>query len=107
MSTDGKAPTHGRHGLQAMSIGLLIESRSDGLAGSHGHAALESSQETKVARSGYLIVDCRRAPGTSAHARPARSGTGAVIVTTPQDIASSKRAKGQVFEKVGIQIWGS
>ncbi len=110
-STDGKTiePMEG-HGLQAMSIGFLIEVDTPMVwRGPMVTQALEQLlTETRWREVDYLIVDMPPGTGdiqlTLAQKVPV---TGAVIVTTPQDIALIDARKGfKMFEKVGIPILG-
>ncbi len=110
-SKDGKhlEPMEG-HGLQAMSIGFLIDIETPMVwRGPMVTQALEQLvNETKWRDIDYLIVDLPPGTGdiqlTLAQRVPV---TGAVIVTTPQDIALIDARKGlKMFEKVGIPILG-
>ena len=110
-SRDGKSlePMEG-HGLQAMSIGFLIDVETPMVwRGPMVTQALEQLvNETKWRDIDYLIVDLPPGTGdiqlTLAQRVPV---TGAVIVTTPQDIALIDARKGlKMFEKVGIPILG-
>jgi ATP-binding protein involved in chromosome partitioning len=99
------------HGLQAMSIGFLIANDDTPMIwrGPMVTQALDQLlRQTKWDDLDYLIVDLP--PGTGdiqlslAQQVPV---TGAVIVTTPQDIALMDARKGlKMFEKVGIKIVG-
>jgi ATP-binding protein involved in chromosome partitioning len=110
-SRDGKTlePMEG-HGLQAMSIGFLIDLETPMVwRGPMVTQALEQLlNETKWREVDYLVVDLPPGTGdiqlTLAQRVPV---TGAVIVTTPQDIALIDARKGlKMFEKVGIPILG-
>jgi len=110
-SADGKTlePMEG-HGLQAMSIGFLIDTETPMVwRGPMVTQALEQLlNETKWRDVDYLVVDLPPGTGdiqlTLAQRVPV---TGAVIVTTPQDIALIDARKGlKMFEKVGIPILG-
>ena len=110
-SKDGKSlePMEG-HGLQAMSIGFLIDTETPMVwRGPMVTQALEQlTNETKWHDVDYLVVDLPPGTGdiqlTLAQRVPV---TGAVIVTTPQDIALIDARKGlKMFEKVGIPILG-
>jgi ATP-binding protein involved in chromosome partitioning len=110
-SRDGKSlePMEG-HGLQAMSIGFLIDIETPMVwRGPMVTQALEQLlNETKWREVDYLVVDLPPGTGdiqlTLAQRVPV---TGAVIVTTPQDIALMDARKGlKMFEKVGIPILG-
>ncbi len=110
-SSDGKSlePMEG-HGLQAMSIGFLIDTETPMVwRGPMVTQALEQLlNDTKWRDVDYMIVDLPPGTGdiqlTLAQRVPV---TGAVIVTTPQDIALLDARKGlKMFEKVGIPILG-
>ena len=110
-SRDGKSmePMEG-HGVQAMSVGFLIEADTPMVwRGPMVTQALEQLlTETKWRELDYLVVDLPPGTGdiqlTLAQKVPV---TGAVIVTTPQDIALIDARKGlKMFEKVGIPILG-
>ena len=110
-STDGKSmePLE-RHGVQAMSIGFLIDMDTPMVwRGPMVTGALEQLlRETRWRDLDYLVVDLPPGTGdiqlTLAQKVPV---TGAVIVTTPQDIALLDARKGlKMFEKVGIPILG-
>jgi len=110
-SKDGKSlePMEG-HGLQAMSIGFLIDVETPMVwRGPMVTQALEQlTNETKWRDIDYLVVDLPPGTGdiqlTLAQRVPV---TGAIIVTTPQDIALIDARKGlKMFEKVGIPILG-
>ena len=110
-SKDGKRlePMEG-HGIQAMSIGFLIDVETPMVwRGPMVTQALEQLlNETNWREVDYLIVDLPPGTGdiqlTLAQRVPV---TGAVIVTTPQDIALMDARKGlKMFEKVNIPILG-
>jgi len=110
-SKDGKSlePMEG-HGLQAISIGFLIDIDTPMVwRGPMVTQALEQLlRDTRWRELDYLIVDLPPGTGdiqlTLAQKVPV---TGAVIVTTPQDIALIDARKGlKMFEKVGIPILG-
>jgi ATP-binding protein involved in chromosome partitioning len=110
-SKDGKSlePMEG-HGLQAISIGFLIDVDTPMVwRGPMVTQALEQLlKDTRWRELDYLIVDLPPGTGdiqlTLAQKVPV---TGAVIVTTPQDIALIDARKGlKMFEKVGIPILG-
>jgi len=110
-SRDGKSlePMEG-HGLQAMSIGFLIDTETPMVwRGPMVTQALEQLlNDTKWRELDYLVVDLPPGTGdiqlTLAQRVPV---TGAVIVTTPQDIALIDARKAfKMFEKVGIPILG-
>ncbi len=110
-SQDGKRlePMTG-HGIQAMSIGFMIDVDTPMVwRGPMVTQALEQLlRETNWQELDYLVVDMP--PGTGdIHLTLAQKipVTGAVIVTTPQDIALLDARKGlKMFEKVGIPILG-
>jgi len=98
------------HGLQAMSIGFLVDVEQPMVwRGPMVTQALEQLlNDTKWKDLDYLVVDLPPGTGdiqlTLAQRVPV---TGAVIVTTPQDIALIDARKGlKMFEKVGIPILG-
>jgi ATP-binding protein involved in chromosome partitioning len=110
-SGDGKTmePMEG-HGIQAMSVGFLIDIETPMVwRGPMVTQALEQLlTETRWDNLDYLVVDLPPGTGdiqlTLAQKVPV---TGAVIVTTPQDIALLDARKGlKMFEKVGIPIIG-
>jgi len=110
-SKDGKSlePMEG-HGIQAISIGFLIDIDTPMVwRGPMVTQALEQLlKDTRWRDLDYLIVDLPPGTGdiqlTLAQKVPV---TGAVIVTTPQDIALIDARKGlKMFEKVGIPILG-
>jgi ATP-binding protein involved in chromosome partitioning len=110
-SRDGKTlePMVG-HGLQAISIGFLIDVDTPMVwRGPMVTQALEQLlKDTRWFGVDYLVVDLPPGTGdiqlTLAQKVPV---TGAVIVTTPQDIALIDARKGlKMFEKVGIPIIG-
>jgi ATP-binding protein involved in chromosome partitioning len=110
-SRDGKQlePMEG-HGLQAISIGFLIDVDTPMVwRGPMVTQALEQLlKDTRWRELDYLVVDLPPGTGdiqlTLAQKVPV---TGAVIVTTPQDIALIDARKGlKMFEKVGIPILG-
>jgi ATP-binding protein involved in chromosome partitioning len=98
------------HGLQAMSVGFLIDADTPMIwRGPMVTQALEQLlHQTKWDNLDYLVVDLPPGTGdvqlTLAQKVPV---TGAIIVTTPQDIALLDARKGlKMFEKVGIKIVG-
>jgi ATP-binding protein involved in chromosome partitioning len=110
-SKDGKRiePMVG-HGIQAMSIGFMIDVETPMVwRGPMVTQALEQLlNETNWRDVDYLVVDLPPGTGdiqlTLAQRVPV---TGAVIVTTPQDIALMDARKGlKMFEKVNIPILG-
>jgi len=110
-STDGQTmePLE-NHGVQVMSIGFLVEADNPMVwRGPMATQALEQLlRQTNWADLDYLIVDMPPGTGdiqlTLSQKVPL---TGAVIVTTPQDIALLDARKGiKMFEKVGVLILG-
>jgi ATP-binding protein involved in chromosome partitioning len=98
------------HGIQAMSIGFLIDVEQPMVwRGPMVTGALQQLlTDTRWRDLDYLIVDMPPGTGdiqlTLAQKVPV---TGAVIVTTPQDIALLDARKGlKMFEKVNIPILG-
>ena len=98
------------YGIQAMSIGFMIDVDSPMVwRGPMVTQALEQLLNQTAWRDlDYLVVDMPPGTGdtqlTLAQKVPV---TGAVIVTTPQDIALIDARKGlKMFEKVGIPILG-
>ncbi|EQD43755.1 iron sulfur binding protein [mine drainage metagenome] len=98
------------HGLQTMSVGFLIDPDQPMVwRGPMVTQALEQLlRDTHWDDLDYLIVDMPPGTGdvqlTLAQKVPV---TGAVIVTTPQDIALLDARKGfKMFEKVGVPILG-
>jgi len=111
-SSDGKSiePMEG-HGLQAMSIGFMIPGDDVPMVwrGPMVTQALDQLlHQTRWNGLDYLVVDLPPGTGdiqlTLAQKVPV---TGAIIVTTPQDIALMDARKGlKMFEKVDIKILG-
>lgn len=110
-SQDGKSiePMEA-HGIQAMSIGFLVDTDTPMVwRGPMVTGALEQLlRDTKWRDLDYLVIDLPPGTGdiqlTLAQKIPV---TGAIIVTTPQDIALLDARKGlKMFEKVGIPILG-
>lgn len=98
------------HGIQAMSIGFLIDTDTPMVwRGPMVTGALEQLlRETRWHDLDYLVIDLPPGTGdiqlTLAQKIPV---TGAIIVTTPQDIALLDARKGlKMFEKVNIPILG-
>jgi ATP-binding protein involved in chromosome partitioning len=111
VSPDGKSldPMMG-HGLQAMSIGFLVEEETPMIwRGPMVTQALEQLlNDTNWKDLDYLVVDLPPGTGdtqlTLAQRIPV---SGAVIVTTPQDIALLDARKGlKMFEKVDVPVLG-
>jgi ATP-binding protein involved in chromosome partitioning len=109
--TDGKMMTPlVAHGVQVMSIGFLVEEETPMIWRGPlvAQALNQLLNETRWDDLDYLIVDMP--PGTGdvqlsfAQKAPV---TGALIVTTPQDIALQDVKRGmRMFEKVGVPILG-
>ena len=111
-SRDGKSMEPMRnHGLQAMSIGFMIAGDDAPMVwrGPMVTQALDQLlHQTRWDNLDYLLVDLPPGTGdiqlTLAQKVPV---TGAIIVTTPQDIALLDARKGlKMFEKVDIKIIG-
>jgi ATP-binding protein involved in chromosome partitioning len=110
-SPDGKSIEPMRaHGLQAMSIGLLVDQDTPMIwRGPMATSALtQLLNETRWEALDYLVVDLPPGTGdiqlTMAQKIPV---AGAVIVTTPQDIATLDARKAlKMFEKLGIAVLG-
>jgi len=110
-SADGKTldPMMG-HGLQAMSIGFMIDEETPMIwRGPMVTQALEQLLvDTQWKDLDYLVIDLPPGTGdvqlTLAQKVPV---SGAVIVTTPQDIALLDARKGlKMFEKVEVPVLG-
>ena len=110
-SDDGKTmePME-NYGVQVMSIGFLVEQDNPMIwRGPMATQALEQLlRQTNWAELDYLIVDMPPGTGDIQLTLSQRVPlTGAVIVTTPQDIALLDAKKGiKMFEKVGVPILG-
>jgi ATP-binding protein involved in chromosome partitioning len=110
-SPDGKTLQPMRqHGIEAMSIGFLVDPESPMIwRGPMVTQALEQMlYNTQWSELDYLIVDLPPGTGdiqlTLAQKVPL---SGAVIVTTPQDIALQDARKGlKMFEKVSVSVLG-
>lgn len=101
---------HLAHGLQVNSIGFLVDDDQAMIwRGPMATQALEQLlRQTRWQELDYLVVDMPPGTGdiqlTLSQRVPV---TGAVIVTTPQDIALIDAKKGlKMFEKVGVPILG-
>ena len=110
-SRDGMSmePMEG-HGIQAMSVGFLIEADTPMVwRGPMVTQALEQLlTETKWRDLDYLVVDLPPGTGdiqlTLAQKIPV---AGAVVVTTPQDVATLDARKAlKMFEKVNVPVLG-
>ncbi len=110
-STDGKTmePME-NYGVQVMSIGFLVDTDNPMIwRGPMATQALEQLlRQTNWGELDYLIVDMPPGTGDIQLTLSQRVPlTGAVIVTTPQDIALLDAKKGlKMFEKVGVPILG-
>ena len=110
-SEDGKTmePLE-NYGVQVMSIGFLIDADNPMIwRGPMATQALEQLlRQTNWSDLDYLIVDLPPGTGDIQLTLSQRVPlTGAVIVTTPQDIALLDAKKGiKMFEKVGVPILG-
>ncbi|MDM0112896.1 iron-sulfur cluster carrier protein ApbC [Variovorax sp. J22R133] len=110
-SVDGKTmePLE-NHGVQVMSIGFLVNQDEAMIwRGPMATQALEQLlRQTNWKDLDYLIVDLPPGTGDIQLTLSQRVPmTGAVIVTTPQDIALLDARKGiKMFEKVGVPILG-
>jgi ATP-binding protein involved in chromosome partitioning len=110
-SEDGKTmePME-NHGVQVMSIGFLVDQDEAMIwRGPMATQALEQLlRQTHWKDLDYLIVDMPPGTGDIQLTLSQRVPmTGAVIVTTPQDIALLDAKKGiKMFEKVGVPILG-
>jgi ATP-binding protein involved in chromosome partitioning len=110
-TTDGKSMEPMlAHGIQAMSIGFLVDIDTPMVwRGPMVTGALEQLlRDTKWNDLDYLVIDLPPGTGdiqlTLAQKIPV---TGAIIVTTPQDIALLDARRGlKMFEKVNIPILG-
>ena len=110
-SADGKTmEPMVNYGLQVMSIGFLVPQDEAMIwRGPMATQALEQLlRQTHWQELDYLIVDMPPGTGDIALTLSQRVPmTGAVIVTTPQDIALLDAKKGiKMFEKVGVPILG-
>jgi ATP-binding protein involved in chromosome partitioning len=110
-SSDGKTmePLE-NYGVQVMSIGFLVAQDEAMIwRGPMATQALEQLlRQTNWADLDYLVVDLPPGTGDIQLTLSQRVPmTGAVIVTTPQDIALLDAKKGiKMFEKVGVPILG-
>lgn len=110
-SPDGKTMTPLlNYGVQTMSIGFMIDPEQPMVwrGPMVTQALTQLLNETRWDNLDYLVIDLPPGTGdiqlTLAQKIPV---TGAVIVTTPQDIALLDARKGlKMFEKVGIPILG-
>jgi len=110
-SPDGKTIEPKRaHGIEAMSIGLLVDQDTPVIwRGPMATSALtQLLTETRWGELDVLVVDLPPGTGdiqlTMAQKIPV---AGAVVVTTPQDIATLDARKAlKMFEKLGIGVLG-
>ncbi|MDR3003258.1 MAG: iron-sulfur cluster carrier protein ApbC [Acidovorax sp.] len=110
-SSDGKTMEPKlNHGVQVMSIGLLVDNDQAMIwRGPMAVQALEQMlRQTNWNDRDYLVIDLPPGTGDIQLTLSQRVPmTGAVVVTTPQDIALLDAKKGiQMFEKVGVPILG-
>jgi ATP-binding protein involved in chromosome partitioning len=110
-SDDGKTMDPMRnHGVQVMSIGFLVDDDQAMIwRGPMATQALDQLlRQTNWDDLDYLLVDMPPGTGDIALTLSQRVPlTGAIIVTTPQDIALIDAKKGlSMFEKVGVPILG-
>ena len=110
-SADGKTmEPMVKHGVQVMSIGFLVAPDEAMIwRGPMATQALEQLlRQTNWKDLDYLIVDMPPGTGDIQLTLSQRVPiTGAVVVTTPQDIALLDARKGiKMFEKVGVPILG-
>ncbi len=110
-SPDGKRMhTIRAHGLQAMSIGFLVDDDQPMIwrGPMVTQALAQLLGETAWADLDYLVVDLPPGTGDIQLSLSQRIPvSGAVIVTTPQDIALLDARKGlQMFHKVGVPVLG-
>jgi len=98
------------HGVEVMSIGFLVEDDQAMIwRGPMATQALDQLlRQTNWGDLDYLLIDMPPGTGDIALTLSQRVPlTGAVIVTTPQDIALIDARKGlKMFEKVGVPILG-
>jgi ATP-binding protein involved in chromosome partitioning len=110
-SEDGKTmkPLE-NHGVKVMSIGFLVDAEQAVVwRGPMATQALDQLlRQTSWGELDYLVIDMPPGTGDIALTLSQRVPlTGAVIVTTPQDIALLDARKGvNMFEKVGVPILG-
>lgn len=110
-SRDGKTlEPLSAHGVQAMSIGFLVDERQPmAWRGPMVTSALNQLlTQTNWREVDYLVIDMPPGTGdiqlTLSQRVPV---TGAVIVTTPQDIALADARKGiEMFQKVNVPVLG-
>jgi ATP-binding protein involved in chromosome partitioning len=110
-SADGKSMDPlSNYGVEVMSIGFLIDDDQAMIwRGPMATQALDQLlRQTNWGELDYLLVDMPPGTGDIALTLSQRVPlTGAVIVTTPQDIALLDAKKGlKMFEKVGVPVLG-
>lgn len=110
INAQNKMEPHLRHGVYVNSLGYLADSKDAAIwRGPMASAALQQLlRDTKWPRLDYLVVDMPPGTGdiqlTLAQKVPV---TGAVVVTTPQNVALADAQKGiAMFRKVGIPLTG-
>lgn len=109
-SADGKLLPVLGHGMQSMSIGFLVDEESPMIwRGPMVTQALEQMLRDTLWRGvDYMIIDLPPGTGdTQLTLSQKIPVSGAVVVTTPQDIALLDAKKGlKMFEKVNVPILG-
>ncbi len=110
MSAQNKLIPHERHGVHVSSMGYLADAKEAAIwRGPMASAALQQLfRDSQWPRLDYLVVDMPPGTGdiqlTLAQKIPV---TGAVVVTTPQNVALADAEKGiAMFRKVGIPLTG-
>ena len=98
------------HGVKVMSIGFLVDAgQAMAWRGPMATSALDTLlRQTRWGELDYLVIDMPPGTGDIQLTLSQRVPlTGAIIVTTPQDIALIDARKGlNLFEKVGVPILG-
>ena len=110
MSPQNKLIPHLRHGVHVSSMGYLADAKEAAIwRGPMASAALQQLfRDSQWPRLDYLVIDMPPGTGdiqlTLAQKMPV---TGAVVVTTPQNVALADAEKGiAMFRKVGIPLTG-
>lgn len=110
MSAKNKLIPHVRHGVYVSSMGFLADAKEAAIwRGPMASAALQQLfRDTEWPRLDYLVIDMPPGTGdiqlTLAQKMPV---TGAVVITTPQNVALADAEKGiAMFRKVGIPLLG-
>ena len=111
-SQAGLEPIHYNDNLKMMSLGLMLQSQDDAViwrGPMKMHAIKQLLQDVNWGRLDYLIVDCP--PGTGDEplsiVQLIKNVTGAVIVTTPQDLSLADVRKSIRFcEKLNMPVLG-